>query len=990
MSFYAKPIAFRSLVCFALLAAGWTSTAFGADRPELRAYPFKTRITEGGTYDNGETVGTDYVVSGRITQALTFKSAVPFRVTFADATVTRMVTISGDAVLWLGGTSQISVSDKTAISASGGTLTVGGTGSLSLASAPTRGNTGVVSAESLVLAGGSISVTLGSVVRNACGLALSGDFEQLAGRLHVDASSCGATGTVYGVAVLGGNRKVQVSGGMLEASVSGEKSVCFNLANATDEMAVSGGAIRLSAVGASAKCIRGDGTFAMTDGALDLNISGDALNGSPACAVRCGSISVSGGTVRIDMTGNSVRGLSAASSGALSVTGGFVNTIIGGTDPSAVVDSSGCILHGNDWTGYEGPAAAVVPSTITGLVAGVCAGHDTLSTLDLSATSIREIPDSAFAGCTNLESVVLPASCKVVGTNAFAGCVKLAAFSGAEVVTVGADAFRGCVALGTVPPSVTNCGAYAFAHSGVGAVDLGGIGVAEGSFAGCDALATAANLPRDLPAALFAGCTALRLSGNQTRSLASVGAAALAGIASTNLTLSPSVALGDCAFAADEAPLETSVLWATSDAERVPACGATVFLGRSADMSYSPLQGVRTRIEAAPLVDWLLTESASASSTVVQPVSYGTGDLESWLASADNVPSALRFCYASAYAADANFRPLTVRGRTFLHARQDRGTESAVAVKVVGARTLSDQFTEDALEDTETDDDAFAYVAADGTAPSCFARLRLDKGWGRATTTPQAQDTKTFLDVRYGERRTELTEADTDQDRLLDIYLPSTQKPANGYPVVFFVHGGGFSSGDKAPTGGVGPIFNSFLAHGYAVVSINYFLYRKNNTATSSHDTFNPQINAATDEAAVDAAMALQWLGTHAGEYGLDIASLVAWGGSAGSITVLYTVFAVPPQQPAVRAIINCWGGIRDTNLITNSSIPVLTIHGDQDETVGVQYGLAIQARLEEIGSVLSQIIVMEGRGHAQYKYVADNLMDEIFVFLAAAGIGTL
>lgn len=58
-----------------------STTAFAVERPELRAYPYKTSVTEGGTYANESTVGTDFVVSGTISSALTFSSDVPYRVT---------------------------------------------------------------------------------------------------------------------------------------------------------------------------------------------------------------------------------------------------------------------------------------------------------------------------------------------------------------------------------------------------------------------------------------------------------------------------------------------------------------------------------------------------------------------------------------------------------------------------------------------------------------------------------------------------------------------------------------------------------------------------------------------------------------------------------------------------------------------------------------------------------------------------------------------
>ena len=267
-----------------------------------------------------------------------------------------------------------------------------------------------------------------------------------------------------------------------------------------------------------------------------------------------------------------------------------------------------------------------------------------------------------------------------------------------------------------------------------------------------------------------------------------------------------------------------------------------------------------------------------------------------------------------------------------------------------------------------------------------------------------AQMQREFLNVRYGERRAELTEADTNQDRLLDIYLPNAEKPVQGYPVIMFIHGGGFRDGGKGMRGGVHGIFQGFLDEGYAVVSINYRLLRNRDRQgdsgrgrghraprgprhtpdrnDSTGRSFSPEINAATDEAAADATLALKWLNSNGSSYGLDLSRLFLAGGSAGSITALYTAFVTAPKEPKIQAVINFWGGIRDTSLIQNPAIPVLTIHGDRDMTVNVNYGLNIQQRLEHLDSKLSRIIVLEGRGHAQYQYVGDFLMPEIFSFL--------
>ena len=97
-----------------------STTALAAERPELLAYPFKTSVTEGGMYANGGTVGTDFVVSGTISSALSFSSDVPYRVTLDGATVSQCITLSGDATLWLVGDNVIETTAATAVSSTAG------------------------------------------------------------------------------------------------------------------------------------------------------------------------------------------------------------------------------------------------------------------------------------------------------------------------------------------------------------------------------------------------------------------------------------------------------------------------------------------------------------------------------------------------------------------------------------------------------------------------------------------------------------------------------------------------------------------------------------------------------------------------------------------------------------------------------------------------------------------------------------------------------
>ncbi|MBO7655659.1 MAG: hypothetical protein J6U40_12130, partial [Kiritimatiellae bacterium] len=126
---------------------------------------------------------------------------------------------------------------------------------------------------------------------------------------------------------------------------------------------------------------------------------------------------------------------------------------------------------------------------------------------------------------------------------------------------------------------------------------------------------------------------------------------------------------------------------------------------------------------------WLKARAAEGESTVTQPASYATADLETWLDTASNLPAALAFCYESRYAAHADFLPLTVVGTTFYFSGQDDGTTDSVTVSLVGSYVLTGDYRPDALSLlSKKEGGPDAYIAAEPT-DRCFARLSIAKGW---------------------------------------------------------------------------------------------------------------------------------------------------------------------------------------------------------------------------------------------------------------------
>ena len=96
-----------------------------------------------------------------------------------------------------------------------------------------------------------------------------------------------------------------------------------------------------------------------------------------------------------------------------------------------------------------------------------------------------------------------------------------------------------------------------------------------------------------------------------------------------------------------------------------------------------------------------------------------------------------------------------------------------------------------------------------------------------------------------------------------DLYLPAGKK---NFPMLFFIHGGGWRAGDKVYDG-LDHIVNICYDLGMGVMSINYRMGKNIDYKTEMRDT----------------AMAFAWLYKNAAQYGADPSTIFVMGGSAGA-----------------------------------------------------------------------------------------------------------
>jgi acetyl esterase/lipase len=122
----------------------------------------------------------------------------------------------------------------------------------------------------------------------------------------------------------------------------------------------------------------------------------------------------------------------------------------------------------------------------------------------------------------------------------------------------------------------------------------------------------------------------------------------------------------------------------------------------------------------------------------------------------------------------------------------------------------------------------------------------------------------TLADVPYGSH----------PKQVLDFYKADSAAPT---PLVFHIHGGGWMGGSKAPFGAAG-----YLKAGISVVSIEYRFVS---------DAMAAGVKPPVEWPLHDAARALQFVRSKAGQWNIDKTRIGATGGSAGACSSLWLAF---------------------------------------------------------------------------------------------------
>ncbi|RFZ92702.1 alpha/beta hydrolase [Mucilaginibacter conchicola] len=244
----------------------------------------------------------------------------------------------------------------------------------------------------------------------------------------------------------------------------------------------------------------------------------------------------------------------------------------------------------------------------------------------------------------------------------------------------------------------------------------------------------------------------------------------------------------------------------------------------------------------------------------------------------------------------------------------------------------------------------------------------------------------------------------------LDVYIPSTQK--GSYPVVVWLHGGGWRKGDKySAMDYMGTTAREMIEKGYAIVSANY--------RYSSTDQFPAQIQ--------DCNQVLTYITGNASKYHLDVNRIALIGFSAGGhlaallglsnnnkVGRFYADGNI--QQCNIKLVFDYYGisnletltgpGTTDpnsgvqlligakaaeqpqkakeaspVNYIDQNDPPFFIVHGDKDQAVDHSQSVELSTKLNE-AHVKNELLLLPGAPHGGPFFDTPAVRAKLFRYL--------
>ena len=219
---------------------------------------------------------------------------------------------------------------------------------------------------------------------------------------------------------------------------------------------------------------------------------------------------------------------------------------------------------------------------------------------------------------------------------------------------------------------------------------------------------------------------------------------------------------------------------------------------------------------------------------------------------------------------------------------------------------------------------------------------------------------------------------------MLDLYEPTGDDMAER-PVVMWVHGGGYSGGDKR-FGPSAELAEKFARLGYVTVSINYRLLVPN--GCNGNGTVPMECLTAAVAAIHDGQAAVRWLRANAETYRIDPERIGIGGESAGAITAVGVgIIADQPGEsgnPGYPSNVNGWlsisGGVPEGIFVSADDAPGFLFSGTADSIVPSAWSVQTADAMQS-SDVPVFLRTLEGAGHVPWDQYRDLITTQADYF---------
>lgn len=258
-------------------------------------------------------------------------------------------------------------------------------------------------------------------------------------------------------------------------------------------------------------------------------------------------------------------------------------------------------------------------------------------------------------------------------------------------------------------------------------------------------------------------------------------------------------------------------------------------------------------------------------------------------------------------------------------------------------------------------------------------------------------------EIEYGENINEnILGSEFTQTLYMDVYSPSNDTFENR-PLIFFMFGGSFISGSKS-SGDIVALCTQYAQRGYVAVAIDYRLSPALIFSANEETAYKAVLKAMHDvKSAIRYFRMMDY--TSPDTYRIDSDRIFVGGVSAGAIAAVNAGYLDQYEEipnfllddydqlggieglsgnsgydSSFHGIVNLCGAVGDQYWIEEGDIPIVSMHGDQDQTVPYDdnlvtlFGLNIQIdgsliiheRMQDLGNY-SDLYTYVGQGHVPF-----------------------